>query len=122
MINIPPTDKTPSIQFELESGSLSIEGKSLVENAYEFYKPLLDELKEYCKNPCTQTIINIKLEYFNTSSSKSILDLLKRAKELKSSSDIRVNWYYEKYDDDMLEVGEDYQSIIDIPFTLIEIS
>lgn len=122
MIDIPSTDKTPAIKFDWEVGTLSIEGKSLVENAYDFYKPLLDELKEYCKKPCRQTIINIKLEYFNTSSSKSILDVLRKVEDIKSSSKIKVNWYYEKCDDDMLEVGEDYQSIIKIPFTMIEFS
>lgn len=120
MISISATDKTPSILFNTEIGMLTIEGKSLVENAYDFYKPLLDELKEYCKKPCCQTIINIKLEYFNTSSSKSILDVLRRAEDIKSSSITKVNWYYEKYDEDMLEVGEDYQSIINIPFTMVE--
>ncbi len=32
-----------------------------------------------------------------------------------------INWYYEEDDEDMLEAGEDYQSILKIPFKMIEL-
>jgi len=45
------------------------------------------------------------------------MDLLKRIETSKVEA--RVNWYYEEDDEDMLEAGEDYDAIIDLPFKLI---
>jgi hypothetical protein len=61
--------------------------------------------------------VSIRLEYFNTSSSKCLMDLLKRVEKMPAKSS--VLWYYEEEDEDMLEAGEDYDAIIDMPFRLI---
>ncbi len=37
-----------------------------------------------------------------------------------NGNEIVINWYYEEDDEDMLEAGEDYQSIINVPFKMIE--
>jgi hypothetical protein len=65
--------------------------------------------------------VNIKLEYFNTSSSKCILDVFKKL-ETVGGTNMTINWYYEEDDEDMLEAGEDYQAIINIPFKMIEVA
>ncbi|MEM7298694.1 MAG: SiaC family regulatory phosphoprotein, partial [Bacteroidota bacterium] len=60
--------------------------------------------------------------YFNTSSSKCIYDILKEIKFLKErGKNVRVRWYYEQYDEDMMEAGEDYSDLLDLPFAFIEI-
>ena len=41
--------------------------------------------------------------------------------ESVSGSDITVKWHYEEDDEDMLEAGEDYEAIIDLPFEMIEV-
>ena len=120
-IRIEKTRKTPDITFNAETGILQIEGKSIPENSIEFYKPLVDWLDEYGKNPKEKTEVNIKLEYFNTSSSKCILDVFKKLESIyKDNNEVVINWYYEEDDEDMLEAGEDYQSILKIPFKMIE--
>ena len=68
-------------------------------------------------------MVNIRLEYFNTSSSKCILDVFKKLEVIhKAKNEVEVNWYYEEDDEDMLEAGEDYESIIRVPFKMIEIN
>ena len=68
------------------------------------------------------TIVDVKLEYFNTSSSKCILDLFKQLEKLNAgNTEVKVNWYFEEDDEDMEEAGEDYQAIIDLPFKMIEV-
>ncbi len=115
------TPKTPEIRFDAGKGIIEIRGRSIPENAIEFYKPMVDWLEKYSKNPAKETIVNFQLEYFNTSSSKCILDLFKKLETIhKESRSVIVNWYYEEDDEDMLEAGEDYESIIRIPFTMIE--
>ena len=73
--SIDGTPKTPSISFDLASGVLEIKGRSIPENSIEFYKPLVDSLEKYAGSPKSATNVNIQLEYFNTSSSKCILDV-----------------------------------------------
>lgn len=121
-LNIESTPKTPSIKFLEDDGIVEIKGRSIPENSIEFYKPLVDWLENYAKSPLKKTVVNIQLEYFNTSSSKCILDVFKKLEAIhKLKHDVIVNWYYEEDDEDMLEAGEDYESIIKVPFKMIEI-
>jgi hypothetical protein len=121
-LNIEGTPKTPSIKFIAEEGVMEIKGRSIPENSIEFYKPLVDWLESYAKDPLKKTQVNIQLEYFNTSSSKCILDVFKKLEAIhKSKHDVVINWFYEEDDEDMLEAGEDYESIIRVPFKMVEI-
>lgn len=114
--------KTPDLNFDANTGVLTIKGRSIPENSVEFYKPVIEWLDEYIKQPQAKTVVNIQLEYFNTSSSKCILDILKKFEVIsKNGNDIIINWHYESDDEDMLEAGEDYQSIIKAPFNIVEI-
>ncbi|MGC8822968.1 MAG: DUF1987 domain-containing protein [Bacteroidales bacterium] len=116
------TAKTPTVNFNASEGLIEIKGRSIPENSIEFYKPLVDWLDEYAKSPAPHTTVNIQLEYFNTSSSKCILDVFKKLEAIyKNKNDVKINWYYEEDDEDMLEAGEDYESIIRVPFNMIEI-
>jgi hypothetical protein len=114
------TPKTPTVSFSKDAGVLEIKGRSIPENSIEFYKPLLDWIGEYGGASKPDTEINIKLEYFNTSSSKCILDVFKKLETLANTK-MTINWYYEEDDEDMLEAGEDYQAIISIPFKMIQV-
>ena len=121
-IIIEGTPKTPSIKFDKKEEVFEIKGRSIPENSVEFYKPLNEWLDQYMQVPLDKTVVNIRLEYFNTSSSKCILDVFKRLEAIhKSKHDVEINWFYEEDDEDMLEAGEDYDSIIKVPFKMIEI-
>lgn len=114
--------KTPTVKFDATNGVLELKGRSIPENSIEFYKPLNDWIDAYGANPKPNTIVEVKLEYFNTSSSKCILDLFKQLEKLNSgNTEVKVNWYFEEDDEDMEEAGEDYQAIIDLPFKMIEV-
>ncbi len=115
------TPKTPYVRLDGEKGIIEIKGRSIPENSIEFYKPLIDWLEEYGNGVSSDTAVNVQLEYFNTSSSKCILDIFKKLESIfKKGQKVEVNWYYEEDDEDMFEAGEDYQSIINIPFKMIE--
>ena len=115
-IFIPGTPKTPEVSFIVEARTLSLSGRSIPENSIEFYSALITWTDTLCSSE-GGVEVNINLEYFNTSSSKCLMDLLKRVES--SNVDAKVNWYYEEDDEDMLEAGEDYDAIIDLPFKLI---
>ena len=82
-INIEPSVKTPKISFDDGSGALEIEGRSIPENSTEFYKPVFEWLDAYIDAPSANTEFAFKLEYFNTSSSKCILDVLRKLEKLE---------------------------------------
>lgn len=117
------TPKTPSISFDLSDGVLEIKGRSIPENSIEFYKPLVDSLDRYSSVLKPATTVNVQLEYFNTSSSKCILDVFKKLESIhKTGSSVTINWHYEEDDEDMLEAGEDYQAIINVPFKMVMVA
>lgn len=119
-VNIEGTAKTPTVIFEPANGLLEIKGRSIPENSTEFFKPLVDALKSFSTNASSAITVNFKLEYFNTSSSKCILDILKILESIKKTGKtVSLNWYYEEDDEDMLESGENYQEIVNIPFNML---
>ena len=121
-IKLEGSPKTPTVDFNSEAGNLELRGRSIPENSIEFYKPLLEWIESYGSTPQAKTNVDIKLEYFNTSSSKCILGVFKKLESVHAGgNEMIINWYYEEDDEDMLEAGEDYQAIINIPFKMIEV-
>jgi hypothetical protein len=121
-MNIEGTPKTPTVSFDNDKGVLTLKGRSIPENSIEFYRPLVEWLDKYSGSPQSKTVMNIQLEYFNTSSSKCLLDLFKKLENMsKAGREVVIEWHYEEDDEDMLEAGEDYQSIINVPFKMVQI-
>jgi hypothetical protein len=106
-----------------DKGVLELKGRSIPENSIEFYKPIFDWVENYGNSPKPETQVNVVLEYFNTSSSKCILDFFKKLENLNNGgkTKVTINWHYEEDDEDMLEAGEDYQAIISVPFKMVAI-
>jgi len=112
--------KTPAVRSDSNQGLLEITGRSNPENTIEVFKPIVNWVEEYVLNPGENTTINIQLEHFNTSSSKSLIGILKRLEALKKEGrSIVINWYYDADDEDILEAGENFESVIEIPFKMI---
>ncbi len=113
------TSITPLIIFDPKIERLEIKGVSIPENSINFYQPLLECLDSYALGPVSSVAAHIQLDYFNTASSKSILDVLRRLKVLHDKGfNVTINWYYEKEDEDMREVGENYQLIVGLTFNM----
>lgn len=121
-ISIKATEKTPSIIFDGKQGKLEIKGRSIPPNAVEFYKPLIDGLKQYQPASGLPIQADIYFEFFNTVSSKCILDLLRLLDALhQKGHKVKINWFYESGDKDMQEAGIDFQAILNLPFTIISV-
>lgn len=114
--------KTPGVSFASETGILELKGKSIPENSLEFYRPVFEWIDSYGNMPQKVTELKIKLEYFNTSSSKCLLDVFRRLETINSTgrTNVKVSWYYDGDDEDMMEAGEDYSALVKIPFELIK--
>ncbi|MBK8845861.1 MAG: DUF1987 domain-containing protein [Bacteroidetes bacterium] len=121
-LHITPTIKTPAISFNA-AGTFSLSGKSIPENSIEFYKSVYEWLDQYAQMPAAETIITIQLEYFNTSSSKCLLDIFRKLEAIYNSgkSKVQIKWMYEEEDEDMMEAGDDYRTLIKLPFDIQKI-
>lgn len=120
---IPATEKTPAVEMRPDQGLLTISGCSIPENADRFYSKIQDEVERYTTAPQPRTTVRIALSYFNSSTSKYLLDLLKRLEDLHASgrSQVVLEWYFPKGDLDMKEAGEDYRSLVEFPVKLKEL-
>ena len=117
---IEESKQTPKVNFNASTGILEISGRSIPENTFEFFNPVLLWLDEYSQNAQDVTTINVNLEYFNTSSSKYILEIFKRLKGLiNDGKEVLVKWYYEEDDEEMMETGEDYEDVSGLTFEII---
>lgn len=113
IINLEGTEDTPKIILDKGNGIFEISGRSLPEDSAEFYAAPLDWITVYGKDPNASTEFVFKLEYFNTASSKLILDILSKLEEIPGMS---VQWYFHEDDEDMEEAGEEFSELVEIPF------
>ena len=116
------TDDTPKVVLDQENKVFEISGRSLPEDVVSFFQPVIDWLDELEKNPLDNIEFDIKLEYFNTASSKQILDIFLILDEIfLRGNSVKVNWYYSELDEDLGEAGEEYSELVEVPFELIAI-
>ncbi|HNT42321.1 MAG TPA: DUF1987 domain-containing protein [Tenuifilaceae bacterium] len=123
-LELKETATTPYINFDPTSGVIRMEGRSIPENVIDFYQPILGWVEEYGKNIQPETTVHLKFEYFNTSSSKRIFDLMKKFEKIgiETGTKVTINWYYEEDDEDIFFAGNDYKALINkVEFNLIEI-
>ena len=113
ILNLEGAEDTPKIILDKKNGIFEISGRSLPEDSAEFYRPVLEWISGYAAdaNPATEFVF--KLEYFNTASSKLILDVLSALEDIKG---MKILWYFHEDDEDMEEAGEEFSELVEIPF------
>jgi hypothetical protein len=109
---IEQSNRTPNIEGDSEEGTLFIKGKSLPEDARSFYLPFAEWLEELYETKSDTIKVSIELEYYNTSTSKMLMNLLMKLESLKATKKIEVDWRFDEDDLDMEETGHDFQKII----------
>ncbi len=121
-LNIKETPRTPMIRYNPEKNKIEIRGKSIPEDPRDFFNPVLKWFEDFTSSPPEKTDVDVKLEYFNTSSSKTFLQIFKKLENIaKRKKKVNINWYYEVDDYDMKECGEDYRTMLKVPFKMIEV-
>lgn len=113
------TEDTPEVYFSASEGVFRLKGRSLPENAWQFYQPLIEWTRSYCSMYCQDTRIELHMDYFNSSSGRFLFEIL-TIMELESldKSRFHVYWYAESEDELMIEKGEELQSLLDLAFTI----
>lgn len=115
------TEKFPEIQ--LKEGFISISGRSIPEDPKKEYRPILQWVKDYVKNPPQHTEVRIKIEYSDTGSTKCIFDILKVLAVCRNTNhkiEMIFNWVYEKGDGEIVELGEFMENKLNVMFNYVE--
>jgi hypothetical protein len=120
---IAKSEDTPEIDFNPGTKELKISGRSLPEDVTTFYAPVLEWLDELEETPIGELKFIVNLEYFNTASSKLILDILMKLEDIHSggSNSIEIIWNFDERDTDMEEAAEEYSELVEVPFQIIGI-
>ena len=121
-LKISPTKNTPEILLNPD-GIIRVRGRSIHENVTDFFAPVEDWITQYIIDPAELTCVDLNLEYCNSASAKVLIHMLQKITyvSLKNKKFI-FNWYYEDGDDDILERGEYFATILDVPFNFIKIN
>ena len=114
---IEQTDDSPRIVLDPVDKLFEISGKSLPEDVLEFYQPVLDWLNAYRKEPDSKTTFSVRLIYFNTASSKMIMDIFLIFEEMvEEGHEVLIKWHSHLKDEDMQEAGKEFEEMIAVPF------
>jgi hypothetical protein len=117
---IEATDETPQINLDPATNYLSFSGKSLPEDVRSFYTPVLKWIDEFISTRRDNTVVEFKMDYFNTASSKIILDILLKFEQIHLDGyGLLVKWVFKSNDLDMREAGDEYAEIVEVPFEYI---
>jgi len=114
------TARTPEIKLDPKQGVFEINGRSIPENSVDFYASVMQWMDTYRQEPNSCTNFLVKLEYFNTSSSKCLIDILRKLEKIYTDgNDVTLEWHYDVEDDDMRESGEDFKEILKLPVKMV---
>lgn len=118
-LRIEATEDSPLIDFDTSTGVFKVTGRALPEDAHDFFKPIEEWVESYAQSPLEQTIIEMRIDYFNSAATRYIFNLLMSFEDIvDDGGNAKVIWYY-KEGDDMIETkGEEMSSILEIPFEM----
>lgn len=117
-LTIQATTETPQIEFDGAKGIFSISGKSYPENVNDFYKPVLEYIENYIKEPCDKTTIEYSWLYYNTATTKIMMKMIMLLKN--ASTKLEINWYYKKDFELIKEKGQEINDVLDISLSIIQ--
>ena len=115
------TSETPEVVFDISKNEFRIAGKSMPENAYEFYAPVQHWLEGYREHPNALTRFDFSLDYFNSGSVKQVFKILCILEEITElGKEVEVSWYYKKGDELMLTKGLEFDKFLDLTIEVKE--
>lgn len=103
---------TPQVAFHPE-GNFTISGKAMTTKACVLFKPILNWLEQYKKNPAQDTVLNLDFEILHVDCLVKLMDIFRLLESMiKKGHQVEVNWYYEKEDEDMKEIADMVSEIL----------
>ena len=126
---IEKTGTTPHIKFDVTNFEFLMKGECRPENVLTFFTPVLKwltQFKSWTSNqstlPKNQIEFHFQIEYYNSSSAKFLFNIFERLSFLAEEGvNVKINWYYDELDEDLLENGKEFEKILTLDFSYIPI-
>ena len=106
-----------TVNFDEKTGTLTISGISMMEDALDFYAETKNKIDTYFSNHSNPLTIEFELTYFNSSSAKQFIQILSRLENNKGT----VVWKHPKDHVIMHDRGKELEILLDVPFKFIAI-
>lgn len=110
------TEDSPDVLLDADLAIFQIAGNSTPEDVNKIYMPIIEwldndgEQLDHCQ-------CKLFFRYLSTSSHHMVFNVLRKLNTMfNSGRKLSVEWAYENIDDDMLRLGLDFASILEIPF------
>ena len=131
IIDIKGSDKTPEVTLDDVKQVFQIKGNCLPENIREFSRQVINKLEEYLHKPGKDTSdkeeagpfrVHFRLGYFNSAAAKFIADILVLCGNFsQNGGNLKIYWYFDEDDHDMLEAGEEISQMVSVPMEFITV-
>jgi len=116
---IEPTDRSPLVLLDREEAILKVEGRSFPEEGMDFFDPIILRFKTLSKSDLPVRIIHVRLEYYNSATSKALAELFQLLANVKQAGySVKVIWEYEKEDDGIQDDIDMYIDTFDLEFDI----
>ncbi|NOR80526.1 MAG: DUF1987 domain-containing protein [Methyloprofundus sp.] len=117
------TRETLKVDCDVQTGIISLEGISYPQDSAEFFEPISDWLSLYINEVASAIILNVKVSYLNSSSTKFLFEIIDKMEEyFIQGGEVSVNWYYVEDDEDIKEAGLEFKEDMRLPFEVISYS
>mgnify|MGYP003348281509 CR=1 FL=1 len=105
---------------------MEIEGNCIPEDSYEFFIPLIEWVWNLFQNDAItkseKFTLNIRCDYYNSASAKMFVYLFDKVAEIqKKGYNLKVTWYCNSLDPDLIESINDYMTVSDVKINIIEV-
>jgi hypothetical protein len=116
-------NRSPSASFDSVTGKFLLEGRSIPENAYTLYAPILDWVRTYIQEPAQVTHLEFKLSYFNSSSTEHLLEIFQLLNSVTTKGlKFTCRWFREADDEDMDQIAQDFMALVGMKFEMVVIA
>lgn len=121
-LSIQKADRSPSIEFDAETGILKIEGRMvpIYSTEHNFFEPIIKWLTDYAKNPAENTTLKLNIDFFSSSGFKSLYHAVKILKKIQQEGyKLSIIWIYDREDENSKEQGVQFSQLLKIPFAYV---
>jgi hypothetical protein len=118
-LNISATEETPEVLLSASSGKSFLKGRSLPENAFEFYRPIIAWAKNYVEHNGVGLEVTLSFDYLNSSSSRFLFEMLHALDQSENSASYVVRWQTDPEDELMIEKGEELQRLLRMKIEIV---
>jgi hypothetical protein len=118
-LKLEATEDTPVVHFNPSTGVLSVSGRALPEDAHSFFSPLQEWVEQYVESPAEETLIDLRIDYFNSAATRYIFNILMEFEALvEGGKAVKVLWHYNRSDEMIAAKGEELESMLDLDFEM----